>query len=255
MGHSLVPSVIYLQNNSRIWILHHCVQQLLLNLSAQVQSKSDFPFPSSEVAKLPCQEPFINHEHLFSTTFTNCINISASYTSFIDLSIHSAFYYEQIVAFWSPLWLSSSQGSSIFFNIHERKRESLGSNIMWQMLAWCHEREAVNNHRFRIGPPTSVYQTQLFEAFKDVTTLAWRPYLPSMSNWSTWKYGLPTRNFHDPPPFLPLYMGPTSLTWHWIPGSPLFLSCTLKKIGDEATSWSHEVISIGVIYILNTFFM
>ena len=32
----------------------------------------------------------------------------------------------------------------------------------------------VNNHRFRIGPPTSVYRTLLFEPLKDPTTLAWR---------------------------------------------------------------------------------
>ena len=70
--------------------------------------------------------------------------------------------------------LALSPGLPIFFNVHERKRGSLGSNITWQMLAWRHEREAVNNRRFRIGPPTSVYQTQLFEAFKDPTTLAWR---------------------------------------------------------------------------------
>ena len=42
------------------------------------------------------------------------------------------------------------------------------------MLVWCLEREAVNNCQFQIGPPTSIYQTQLFEAFKDPTTNAWR---------------------------------------------------------------------------------
>ena len=67
--------------------------------------------------------------------------------------------------------VASSPGSPIFVNVHKGQRGSLGSNVTWQMLTWRHEREAVNNRRFRIGPPTSVYQTQLFVAF---TTLAWR---------------------------------------------------------------------------------
>ena len=41
------------------------------------------------------------------------------------------------------------------------------------------------------------------------------------------KYGSPTCNFHDPPPFQPQYVG---LHVHCIPGSPSFL-CTLKRLG------------------------
>ena len=37
--------------------------------------------------------------------------------------------------------------------------EKRGRLVSWQKLAWRHEREAVNNRRFRISPPTSVYHT------------------------------------------------------------------------------------------------
>lgn len=32
------------------------------------------------------------------------------------------------------------------------------------------------------------------------------PYLPSMSNWSTWNHSSPLLHYHDLPPFLPLYI-------------------------------------------------
>ena len=141
----------------------------------------------------------------------------------------------RIILYPGHYYLTSSPDSPIFFNVHKRKRGNLGSNITWQMLAWCHEKEVVNNHRFQISPPTSVYQTTVWglQGSYDTRLKALAPYmyLPSTPNWSTWKYGLPTRNFHDPPPFLPLHMGPTSLTWRWIPGSPSFSRVRWKRSG------------------------
>ena len=53
---------------------------------------------------------------------------------------------------------------------------SIQSHMTKFMLAWHHEGEVVTNCQSWNGPTTSVYQTQLFEAFKDPTCiiLAWR---------------------------------------------------------------------------------
>ena len=45
---------------------------------------------------------------------------------------------------------------------------------------------------------------------------------------STWKFSSPTLNYHDPPPFLPLYMGWYLSCEIGSHGSPSF-SCTLKR--------------------------
>ena len=69
--------------------------------------------------------------------------------------------------------VASSPGSPIF-SMYTRKEGDLIPNLTWQTLARCHEREADNNCWFRMSLPDSVYQMQLFEAFNDRTTLAWR---------------------------------------------------------------------------------
>ena len=123
---------------------------------------------------------------------------------------------------------------SDIFSVHE-KRGGLRSNVMWQMLAWHHEREAVNNHQFQIRPPTSVYQTTIWGLQGSYYTRlkALASYLPSTSNWSAWKYGSPLHNFHNPPPFSTLEYGCKSRTWHCIPDSLSFL-CTLNR-------WLHTI--------------
>ena len=77
--------------------------------------------------------------------------------------------YFQVLQFdvWKIIWCLIPRLPNLF-NVHEKKE---GANLTWQTLAWCHEREVVNNCQFWIGPPTSVYQIQVFKdsTFKDST--------------------------------------------------------------------------------------
>ena len=105
-------------------------------------------------------------------------------------------------------------------------------------MSWkLQKRTVVNNSRFRINPPTSVYQTQLFESFKDPTTLTWRLWhrtfircwagtLENMAN--------PYAIFTIRHPFYPsiwAYVIHVTLDTRL----PLFLSCTLKRSGSLGT--------------------
>ena len=110
------------------------------------------------------------------------------------------------------------------------------------MLAWHHERWPVNNCWFRIGLPTLVHQTQLFEVFKDPTTLAWKLWHHIFHpRWTgaIWKYSSPTHNYHHPPPFLPLYMK-WRLSREIGSQAPLFSRARwkIREPGDKATASS-----------------
>ena len=129
------------------------------------------------------------------------------------------------------LLLSSSPGSLIFSMCMRKEGEpEIRSHAT---LMWCHEKEALS---VWISPPTSVYQTQLFEAFNDPTYTclkALAPYLSSMLNWNTWKYSSPMLSYHNPPPFLPLYME-WRLSREIVPAPPPF-SYTLRCSGSLGT--------------------
>ena len=147
---------------------------------------------------------------------------------------------------------------SNLFNIHEKRGGGggLGSNIKWQLLLLtlvCHEREAVSSHLFWIGPSTSVYKTQLFEIILHSLEGLFGPHLPSTSNGSVRKYGSPTLNYHDLPPFLSLYMG-----WHLSHNVRSHFTCVCwKRLGepwDEASSYApylRKSVSLGEVYRKN----
>ena len=131
----------------------------------------------------------------------------------------------------------------LFFNVHERKRGSLGSNVTWQMLAWRHEREAVNSCWCRIGSlqfikhsclrPSRILR-HLLEGFGTISSIHIE--LERLKIWLahmqfSWSATLPT-----------LIYELTSLMWRWIPDSPSFSHVRWKRLGSLGTRLVHAYL-------------
>ena len=132
-------------------------------------------------------------------------------------------------------WISLKAWISLVpwsFQCTRIKRGSLESNCMWQMLPQRHEREVAD---FNL-----VYQLQFMKhsslrplriLLHSLSMKALAPYLPSMSNWSAWKYTLSMLNYHDLLSFRPIW----SYTCHMRmdPRLPLFTLKRSGSLGDE----------------------
>lgn len=132
------------------------------------------------------------------------------------------------------------------FSTYARREEEAGIQSHVTNVAQCYDWSTTVNFK-------SVHQFIKHSSLRPSCYLhlkALALYFPFMLNWSGWKHSSPTLNYHDPPPFQPLYMG-----WHLLceigsPASPFSHVCwkKIREPANEATCtvhiWLHHVAKL-----------